>query len=198
MQFVRPFAVRGWGLATPPASVMPAQAGIPAYVMPAKAGIQGLQAQNPDALDSCLRRDAGKESTTGQQQEGHTKPMKKHKARRKQRQAGEATRTGTFNPRNHNQCTSSSCRRARKCLGRAMICGCTVEYASVADESSVEKLRQLRWAIDTVMAINERREAAGIPHPTPQNPIFSDPNATEEEIDQAIVADLKARMAKMT
>ncbi len=107
--------------------------------------------------------------------------MKKHKARRLMRQTEETPQAGKFNPRNHHQCMSESCRRAKKCLGRAMICGCTVHYFAVSNRTDAEKLRRLRKALGRAVARAERREARGL---TPRTP--EDPNVTPEEQEKAI------------
>ncbi len=116
--------------------------------------------------------------------------MKKHKARRKQRQIRQSAQTGRFNPRNHRQCMSESCRRARKCLGRAMICGCTIHYEAVGSETDAEKLRGLREAIEQVLAERERLEALGLRPPEPPHPILDDPNVPEEEKVKVIHAEV--------
>lgn len=78
---------------------------------------------------------------------------------------------------------AESCRRADKCLGRAMICGCTIEYAAVATPDSVEKLRQLRKCFETMIARHERAEARRPAGYVEEYDIFADPNVSAEEKD---------------
>ena len=117
--------------------------------------------------------------------------MKKHKARRKQRQAQQTSQSGYFNPRNHYKCMSESCRRARKCLGRAMICGCTINFVAEGTISDAENLRQLRKAMDKVLAYWERQEARGL---VPPDPIMDDPNIPQEEKDRIMRAEIAERL----
>ena len=121
--------------------------------------------------------------------------MKKHKARRRQRQARQTAQPVRFNPRNHHQCMSESCRRARKCLGRAMICGCTIHFEAVGTESDAEKLRSIRKCLERVLAEHDRLEALGLGEPP--HPVFDNPNATEEEKMQVIRAEMEARLGKL-
>ncbi len=107
--------------------------------------------------------------------------MKKHKARRRKRQEEENAQTKRFNPQNAHQCMAEACRRANKCLGRAMICGCTIEYAAVATPESVEKWRQLRKCLTKLIARKERAKARRPPGYVEEYNIFDDPNVPTEE-----------------
>ncbi len=107
--------------------------------------------------------------------------MKKHKTRRKRREGKEIPQTTNFNPRNAHHCTAEACRRANKCLGRAMICGCTINFVPDTPPDSAEKLRQLRKCLAKLIAREERAKARRPAGYVEKYNMFDDPNVPGEE-----------------